>query len=143
MNLDEAVKLVETAFENANSGDLWVQKSPASSISDLTVAIKELFGVPDYPVKTIDIRHGEKMYETLLTDEECSHSTDEGNFYRVSIDKRDLNYDKYFVGEPKSDSLIEEYNSNNTVQLNVEQIKEKLLSLEYIRNELLLWNKIK
>lgn len=138
MSLEEAVELVLFAFKNAVSGDIMVQKAPASTIGDLAQAVKELFRV-ESEVKVIGIRHGEKMYETLLTNEECAHATDLGNFFRVPADKRDLNYDKYFIdGDIKRTSLTE-FNSNNTEILNVEQIKEKLLTLSYIREELAAW----
>lgn len=137
MSLDEAVDLVLFAFENGQSGDILVQKAPACTIEVLAKAVKELFDKENKTqIKVIGIRHGEKMYETLLTNEECSHATDMGKFYRVPCDKRDLNYDKYFKeGDDKRNTLTE-FNSNNTDLLNVEQVKEKLLSLKYIREEL-------
>lgn len=135
MSLEEAVELVIFAFENAESGDIMVQKAPACTIEVLAQAIKELFEV-DSETKVIGIRHGEKMYETLLTNEECANAVDMGNFYRVPADKRDLNYDKYFTEGDEAREKLEEYNSNNTELLNVEQVKEKLLTLEYIREEL-------
>lgn len=138
MSLEEAVDLVLFAFENAQSGDILVQKAPACTIEVLAQAVKELFHV-DNPVKVIGIRHGEKMYETLLTKEECARATDLGNFYRVPCDKRDLNYDKYFVQGDTEQVKLTEFNSDNTTRLNVEQVKEKLLSLEYIRNEIAAW----
>lgn len=138
MSLEEAVDLVLFAFQNAGSGDIMVQKAPASTIADLAQAVKELFSA-DNPIKVIGTRHGEKQYETLLTKEECAGAVDMGNFYRVPADKRDLNYDKYFkIGDVKQSS-ISEFNSNNTNILNVEQVKEKLLSLAYIRNEIKAW----
>ena len=138
MSLEEAVELVLFAFENAKSGDIMVQKAPACTIGVLAQAVKELFNA-DNEIKTIGIRHGEKMYETLLTNEECANAMDMGNFYRVPADKRDLNYDKYFnVGDEKRNTLSE-FNSNNTDLLNVEEVKEKLLSLEYIRQEVNEW----
>ncbi|MDU4937959.1 MAG: nucleoside-diphosphate sugar epimerase/dehydratase [Clostridium sp.] len=138
MSLEEAVELVVFAFENAESGDIMVQKAPACTIEVLAQAVKELFDV-DNEIKVIGIRHGEKMYETLLTNEECAHAEDLGEFYRVPADKRDLNYDKYFVEGNEERTKLEEYNSNNTELLNVEQVKEKLLSLKYIREELEAW----
>jgi len=135
MSLDEAVDLVLFAFENGQSGDILVQKAPACTIGVLAQAVKELF-CPESEIRVIGIRHGEKMYETLLTNEECAHATDMGNFYRVPCDKRDLNYDKYFSNGDTERNPLTEFNSNNTELLNVEQVKEKLLSLEYIRNEL-------
>ena len=140
MSLEEAVELVVFAFKNAQSGDIMVQKSPASTVGDLAQAIKELFNA-DNEIKIIGTRHGEKQYETLLTKEESMVAEDLGGFYRVPSDKRDLNYDKYFTEGRKELATQEEYNSNNTEILNVEQIKEKLLSLEYIQEELKGWNK--
>ena len=135
MSLEEAVDLVLFAFENGTSGDILVQKAPACTIRVLAQAVTELFH-PGHEIKVIGIRHGEKMYETLLTNEECAHAIDLGNFYRVPSDKRDLNYDKYFrVGDAQR-NVLTEFNSNNTQLLDVEQVKEKLLSLVYIREEL-------
>lgn len=134
MSLDEAVDLVLFAFKNAQSGDILVQKAPACTIGVLADAVRQLFNA-DNPIKVIGIRHGEKMYETLLTNEECSHALDLGNFYRVPADKRDLNYDKYFKEGIKRTELTE-FNSSNTTMLTVEQVKQKLLSLEYIRDRL-------
>lgn len=138
MSLDEAVDLVIFAFENANTGDILVQKAPACTIEVLAKAVKSLFNA-DNEIKTIGIRHGEKMYETLLTNEECARAIDMGNFYRVPADNRDLNYDKYFTDGKNKTELLTEFNSNNTKLLNIEEVKEKLLSLEYIRNELAEW----
>ena len=138
MSLEEAVDLVLFAFENAQSGDILVQKAPACTIEVLAQAVKELFHA-DNPVKVIGTRHGEKMYETLLTKEECARATDLGNFYRVPCDKRDLNYDKYFVQGDTEQVKLTEFNSDNTTRLDVEQVKEKLLSLEYIRSEIAAW----
>lgn len=139
MSLEEAVDLVLFAFNNAESGDILVQKAPASTIGDLAQAIKELFHV-ESDINVIGIRHGEKMYETLLTTEECIHAYDMGDFYRVPADNRDLNYDKYVnKGDSKAD-ILTEFNSNNTTRLNVEQVKEKLLTLQYVRDELAAWN---
>ena len=138
MSLEEAVELVIFAFQNAESGDIMVQKAPACTIEVLARAVKELFHSED-EIKIIGIRHGEKMYETLLTNEECANAIDMGNFYRVPCDKRDLNYDKYFkVGDVKR-NILTEFNSNNTELLNVEQVKEKLLKLRYIQEELEKW----
>lgn len=135
MSLEEAVDLVLFAFENGTSGDILVQKAPACTIRVLAQAVTELFH-PGHEIKVIGIRHGEKMYETLLTNEECAHAIDLRNFYRVPSDKRDLNYDKYFrVGDAQR-NVLTEFNSNNTQLLDVEQVKEKLLSLAYIREEL-------
>ncbi|GKU27226.1 NAD-dependent epimerase/dehydratase family protein [Clostridium folliculivorans] len=135
MSLEEAVELVVFAFQHAQAGDIMVQKSPASTIRDLAQAVKELFDA-DNEIKIIGTRHGEKLYETLLTKEEYVHAKDMGNFYRVPADKRDLNYDKYFVEGSEELSIESEYNSHNTQILTVEQIKEKLLQLDYIKDEL-------
>ena len=135
MSLEEAVELVVFAFQNAEAGDIMVQKSPASTIGDLAQAVIELFNV-DNGIKIIGTRHGEKRYETLLTKEEYIKAEDLGGFFRVPADKRDLNYDKYFVEGSHQLSSNGEYNSDNTERLNIEQIKEKLLSLEYVRQEL-------
>jgi len=136
MSLEEAVDLVLFAFEHGNSGDILVQKAPACTIGVQAKAVCELFGGNPEDIKVIGIRHGEKRYETLLTNEECAHAIDMGNFYRVPCDKRGLNYDKYFnKGDVKRNPLTE-FNSNNTVRLDCEQVKEKLLSLSYIRDEL-------
>ncbi|MFA6308333.1 MAG: polysaccharide biosynthesis protein [Clostridia bacterium] len=140
MSLEEAVELVIFAFENAKTGDIMVQKSPASTIGDLAQAVKEIFDA-DNEIKVIGTRHGEKLHETLLTREEHAAALDLGGFYRIPADKRDLNYDKYFIEGDKKLSSEEEYNSNNTTRLNVEQIKEKLLALEYVQNELKGWKK--
>jgi UDP-glucose 4-epimerase len=135
MSLEEAVELVVFAFQNAKAGDIMVQKAPASTIGDLAQAIKELFNA-DNEIKIIGTRHGEKRYETLLTKEEYIKSEDMGGFFRVPADKRDLNYDKYFVEGNHKLSSEEEYNSDNTERLTIEQIKEKLLKLDYVRKEL-------
>ena len=135
MSLDEAVDLVLFAFEHGISGDILVQKAPACTIKVLAEAVKELFGSKD-EIKVIGIRHGEKRYETLLTNEECTGAIDMGEFYRVPSDKRDLNYDKYFNQGNVDRNPLTEFNSNNTELLNVEEVKQKLLTLEYIRNEL-------
>ena len=143
MNLDEAVDLVLYAFEHGSQGDLFVQKADASTISDLTQAIKELFGMPDYPVQTIGIRHGEKMYETLLTNEECARAEDCGRFYRVVADNRNLNYEKYLSQGNIKRSSLSEFNSNNTNLLDVEGVKKKLLTCEMVINELKAWTERK
>lgn len=140
MNLEESVELVVFAFQNAEAGDIMVQKAPASTIGDLAQAVKELFNA-DNEIKIIGTRHGEKLYETLLTREEHMAAQDLGGLFRVPADKRDLNYDKYFVEGDQKLSSEEEYNSNNTERLNIEQIKEKLLALDYVQNELKGWNK--
>ena len=136
MSLDEAVDLVLFAFENGVSGDILVQKAPACTIQTQAEAVCELFGGDKSRIKVIGIRHGEKMYETLLTNEECAHAVDLGNFYRVPCDKRGLNYDKYFSKGDTERNTLTEFNSSNTKLLNVEQVKEKLLTLSYIREEL-------
>ena len=138
MSLEEAVELVIFAFQHAESGDIMVQKAPACTIEVQAQAVKELFYSED-EIKVIGIRHGEKMYETLLTNEECANAIDMGNFYRVPCDKRDLNYDKYFKDGDVKRNPLTEFNSNNTELLNVEQVKEKLLTLQYIRDELEEW----
>ncbi len=140
MSLEEAVDLVLFAFENGESGDILVQKAPACTIEVLAQAVKELFA-PETEIKVIGIRHGEKMYETLLTNEECANALDMGNFYRVPADKRGLNYDKYFKDGDKERNTLTEFNSNNTDLWTVEQVKEKLLTLSYIQNELANWGK--
>jgi UDP-N-acetylglucosamine 4,6-dehydratase len=140
MSLEEAVELVEFAFENAEAGDIMVQKAPASTIGDLAQAIKELFNVNN-EIKTIGTRHGEKLYETLLTREEHVVAQDLGGFYRVPADKRDLNYDKYFLEGDQKLTSQEEYNSHNTKRLNLEEIKDKLLMLDYVQEELKGWTK--
>ena len=139
MSLEEAVDLVLFAFKNANAGDIMVQKAPACTIRVLAQAVKELFKV-DNEINIIGIRHGEKMYETLLTREECVNAVDEGDFYRVPMDKRDLNYGKYFDnGQSNKENKLTEFNSNNTNILDVSEVKEKLLTLNYIKQELELW----
>jgi UDP-N-acetylglucosamine 4,6-dehydratase len=138
MSLDEAVDLVLFAFEHGTSGDILVQKAPACTIGTLAQAVKELFNSKD-DIRTIGIRHGEKMYETLLTNEECAHAMDLGSFYRVPCDKRDLNYNKYFTDGDIKRNTLTEFNSNNTELLNVEQVKAKLLTLQYIRDEVTAW----
>ena len=138
MSLEEAVELVVFAFQNAESGDIMVQKAPACTIETLAQAVKELFHSEE-EIKVIGIRHGEKMYETLLTNEECANAIDMGNFYRVPCDKRDLNYDKYFKDGDVERNKLTEFNSNNTDLWNVEQVKEKLMELSYIREELEAW----
>ena len=136
MSLDEAVDLVLFAFEYGENGDILVQKAPACTIKTQAEATCELFNYDKANIKIIGIRHGEKMYETLLTNEECAHAVDMGKFYKVPCDKRGLNYDKYFITGDVERNLLSEFNSNNTQLLNVEQVKQKLLSLEYIRDEL-------
>ncbi|MCF1613597.1 polysaccharide biosynthesis protein [Tetragenococcus koreensis] len=140
MSLEEAVDLVMFAFKNARGGDIMVQKAPASTIGDLAQAIKELFNVEN-EIHTIGTRHGEKRYETLLTKEEYHIAKDLGEFYRVPADTRDLNYDKYFVEGSRELTQEQEYNSANTNILNVEQIKKRLLQLDYVKAELEMWDK--
>ena len=136
MSLDEAVDLVLFAFENGKSGDILVQKAPACTIKTQADAVCELFGQDKNNIKVIGIRHGEKMYETLLTNEECACAIDLGDFWRVPCDNRGLNYDKYFNDGDTERNTLKEFNSNNTLMLNCGQVKEKLLSLKYIRDEL-------
>ncbi len=135
MSLDEAVDLVLFAFENGVTGDILVQKAPACTIEVLAKAVTGLFA-PGHEIRVIGIRHGEKMYETLLTNEECANAIDMGDFYRVPCDKRGLNYDKFFKQGDVERNPLTEFNSHNTELLDVEQVKEKLLSLQYIRDEL-------
>lgn len=135
MTLDEAVDLVLFAFEHGMSGDILVQKAPACTIGVLAQAVIELFS-PGHPMKVIGIRHGEKMYETLLTNEECGNALDLGDFYRVPCDKRGLNYDKYFTQGEVDRNLLKEFNSSNTTLLTVEEVKQKLLGLDSIREQL-------
>ena len=139
MSLEEAVELVIFAFENAAAGDIMVQKAPACTIEVLANAVKELFHA-DNEIKIIGIRHGEKMYETLLTNEECARALDMGGFFRVPADQRDLNYDKYFKDGNAARSKLTEFNSNNTERLDLEGVKKKLLSLQYIRDEIAAWD---
>ncbi len=142
MSLEEAVELVVFAFENAKAGDIVVQKSPASTIGDLAIALIELFGVEN-EIKIIGTRHGEKLYETLLTKEEAYVAEEYNDYFRVPADKRDLNYEKYFEIGDKELQIAEEYNSHNTRRLEIEAIKDKLLGLEYIQNELNSWKEKK
>lgn len=135
MSLEEAVELGAYAFAHANPGDLFIQKAPASTIHDLAQAVNELFGGTS-EIKIIGTRHGEKLYETLMTTEEKLKSIDEGSYFRIMADKRDLNYDKYFVDGTPELSQLEPYTSHNTQRLDVEGVKEKLLSLSFIRGQL-------
>lgn len=141
MSLEEAVELVLFAFEKAESGDIMVQKAPACTIDTLAKAVIKIFHGDPSTIKVIGIRHGEKMYETLLTNEECANAIDLGDFYRVPCDKRDLNYDKYFVEGDTERNQLTEFNSNNTDLLDVDAVVAKLMGLEYIRNELESWEK--
>ncbi len=136
MSLDEAVDLVLFAFEHGTNGDVLVQKAPACSILTQAEAVCELFGGDKANIKTIGIRHGEKMYETLLTNEECANAVDMGEFYRVPSDNRGLNYDKYFNQGNLERTRLSEFDSNNTELLTVEEVKQKLLALDYIREQL-------
>ncbi len=139
MSLDEAIDLVIFTFENGVSGDILVQKAPACTIETLAKAVTAIFK-PDHEIKVIGIRHGEKMYETLLTNEECANAVDLGNFFCIPSDKRDLNYDKQFKNDNKECTSLTEFSSNNTELLNVEQVKQKLLALQYVKDELAAWN---
>ena len=136
MSLDEAVDLVLFAFEHGENGDILVQKAPACTIQTQAEAVCELFGGDKKSIKVIGIRHGEKMYETLLTNEECANAIDMGNFYRVPCDKRGLNYDKYFSVGNIDRNVLTEFNSNNTELLSLSEVKDKLLSLQYIQDEI-------
>ena len=136
MSLDEAVDLVLFAFENGENGDILVQKAPACTIQTQAEAVCELFGGKKENIKKIGIRHGEKMYETLLTNEECAKAIDMGAFYRVPADNRGLNYDKYFSKGDAERNTLTEFNSNNTELLGVEEVKNKLLQLKYVQDEL-------
>lgn len=136
MSLEEAVDLVLFAFEHGENGDLLIQKAPACTIGTQAQAVCELFGGRKEDIKVIGIRHGEKMYETLLTNEECAKAIDMGNFYRVPADNRGLNYDKYFKEGDEKRNTLTEFNSNNTRILNVEETKAKIASLAYIQDEL-------
>lgn len=142
MTLEEAVELVVYAFENAQSGDIMVQKAPASTIGDLRDAVRKIFA-PETKDKVIGIRHGEKMYETLLTNEECDRAIDMGNFYRVPSDKRDLNYDKFYVDGNEERNTLTEFNSSNTELLTVEAVAEKLLTVPLVQEELAKWEAAK
>lgn len=136
MSLDEAMDLVLFAFENGDSGDILVQKAPACTMMVLAEAVCELFGGNKEDIKIIGIRHGEKIYETLLTNEECAKATDLDNFFKVPSDNRSLNYSKYFIDGNKDRNVLTEFNSNNTRLLNIEEVKLKLLTNEYIQEEL-------
>jgi len=136
MSLDDAVELVLFAFENGNPGDLFVNKAPAGTIADLAQALKEIFKV-DNKIKIIGTRHGEKLFETLCTREEMAKADDLGGFFRIPADNRDLNYSKYFSKGEKNISLVEDYNSHNTIRLNVEDIKKLISNLSLIKKELI------
>jgi UDP-glucose 4-epimerase len=139
MSLEEAVDLVLFAFKNGNQGDLFVQKAPATTIGDLAQAILKLFNASN-PIKIIGTRHGEKLYETLCTREEMAKSLDIQDFYQIPADNRDLNYGNFFESGDVKTSVVEDYNSHNTTRLNVEQTMQKLLKLDYIQQEIALWN---
>ena len=136
MSLEEAIDLVLFAFEYGNNGELLIMKAPACTIQTQAEAVCELFGGKKEDIKVIGIRHGEKMYETLLTNEECAKAVDMGNFYRVPADNRGLNYDKYFKEGDEERNTLTEFNSNNTKRLNLEETKAKIASLSYIQEEL-------
>ncbi|OPY85066.1 MAG: UDP-glucose 4-epimerase [Smithella sp. PtaU1.Bin162] len=138
MSLDDAVDLVIYAFQHARQGDIFVQKAPACTISDLATAVKEIFK-SDNAIKIIGTRHGEKLYETLLTREELTKAEEMENYYRIVPDDRDLNYNKYFTEGTEQISLLEDYNSHNTQRLTINEVKEKLLKLDYIQQELSSW----
>ena len=140
MSLEEAVDLVIFAFENGDNGDILVQKAPACTIETLAKAVCELFA-PNTEIKVIGVRHGETLYETLLTNEECANAVDMGNFYRVPADNRGLNYDKYFTDGDVKRVKLSEFNSNNTELMSVEEVKAKLLTIPYVVNELENWEK--
>jgi len=135
MSMDEAIDLVLYAFQHARQGDIFVQKAPACTIHDLAVAVKEVFK-SNNEIKVIGTRHGEKLYETLLTREELAKAEDRGNYFRIFPDDRDLNYNKYFTEGMEQVSLMEDYNSHNTRRLGIEEIKKTLLKLDFIRREL-------
>lgn len=135
MSLEESVKLVLYAYENAKSGDIFVQKAPASTIMDLALALQKIFKAKN-KIKIIGSRHGEKLYETLVNREEMSKAEDMGNFFRIPSDSRDLNYSQYFTEGSKKISNFEDYTSHNTTRLTVDQVVEKLLSIDYVKNEL-------
>ena len=142
MSLEEAVELVVYAFGNAQSGDIMVQKAPACTIGQLAQAVKEIFKA-DNEIRIIGIRHGEKMHETLLTNEECARAIDCGDYYQVPADNRDLNYDNYFIHGNRKRVTLSEFTSANTKQLSVEEVKEKLLKLSYIKEKLEEWERKK
>jgi UDP-glucose 4-epimerase len=136
MTLEEAVELVLFAMEHGKNGDILVQKAPACTLRTQMEAVCDLFGADVVDCRTIGIRHGEKMYETLLTNEECASAQDMGRFFRVPSDTRSLNYNKYFTDGDVGRNLLSEFNSNNTEMLSIDEVKEKLLSIDYVRDEL-------
>ena len=133
MSLDDAVELVLFAFENGANGDIFVQKAPASTVGDVAQAVRELLGKPDHPINLIGTRHGEKLFETLLTREEMSGATDLGDYYRIPPDSRDLNYAKYFIEGEERISEAQDYNSHNTRRLDLEATKELLMTLPFMQ----------
>jgi UDP-glucose 4-epimerase len=135
MSLEDSVDLVEYAFENANQGDLFIQKAPASTVADLAQALKELFN-SSVPINIIGTRHGEKLFESLISREEMAKAEDMGRYYRVPADNRDLNYAQYFTEGEEKIASFDDYTSHNTQRLNIAQIKELLLKLDFIREEL-------
>ena len=135
MSLDQSVELVEFAFANAKPGDIFVQKSPASTVLDIALALKDIFNA-DNEIKIIGIRHGEKIFETLCSKEEMAKAVDLGNYYRIPADGRDLNYSKYFSEGEEKIASVDDYNSNNTHRLNLEETKALLLNLDYVQEEL-------
>ena len=136
MSLPDAVELVLYAFKNARQGDLFIQKAPAATVETLAQAVREVFDCKDTGVKIIGTRHGEKLYETLATREELAKSEDCGDYYRICADNRDLNYDNYFSDGKQETSALDDYHSHNTTRLDVEGMKELLLKLDYIQEEL-------
>ena len=143
MNLDESVELVLYAFANGKNGDIFVQKAPACTVGVLADAVKSLFGAVKHPVKVIGSRHGERMYEILLSKEECVHAVDLGGFYRVPLDGRDLNYAKYFEEGDKKKERLDEFNSDNTTRLDVPAVKQKLLGVGVVKEELAGWKVVR
>ena len=135
MSLEDSVDLVLHAFEHGRQGDIFVQKAPASTVGDLAMALRELFA-SNAELRIIGTRHGEKLYESLLSREEMARADDMGRYYRVPADDRDLNYNKYFVEGETRVSSLEDYTSHNTERLNIEQIKTLLMKLDYVRSEL-------
>jgi UDP-glucose 4-epimerase len=135
MSLPESIDLVEFAFSNAKPGDIFVQKAPASTIEDIALAIKDIFNASN-EIKIIGTRHGEKLYESLCNREEMAKAIDLEHFYRIPADNRDLNYGKYFENGDVKASALDDYNSHNTIRLTFEQVKEKILSLDYIKGQL-------
>ena len=140
MPLRDSVALVHHAFDNANQGDLFIRKAPASTIEDLVIAIKQLFDRPDHPVEVIGWRHAEKLYETLASAQELAEGDDMGDYFRIRMDARDLNYQSYFSEGDQDTRRFEDYHSHNTERLTVPQIKDLLLSLDEVRAELVEWN---